>query len=59
MLFRSMTALMDVARAKGLKRMEGEVLATNQAMLQLVSSLAFAITPHPDDPTIMRVAKQL
>jgi len=54
-----MTALIDVARAKGLKRMEGEVLATNQAMLQLVSSLAFAVTPHPDDPTIMRVIKQL
>jgi len=28
-------------------------------MLQLVSSLAFAVTPHPDDPTIMRVIKQL
>jgi len=54
-----MTALMDVARAKGLKRMEGEVLTTNQAMLQLVTSLAFAVTTHPDDPTVKRVTKQL
>jgi acetyltransferase len=54
-----MTALMDVARAKGLKRMEGEVLTTNQAMLQLVTSLDFAVTTHPDDPTVKRVTKQL
>jgi acetyltransferase len=54
-----MTALMDVARSKGLKRMEGEVLATNQAMLQLVASLAFTITTSPDDPAVKRVTKQL
>jgi lactam utilization protein B len=39
--------------------MEGEVLATNQAMLELVSSLTFAVTTHPEDPTVMRVAKRL
>jgi len=54
-----MTALMDVARSKGLKRMEGEVLATNQAMLQLVTSLGFAIATSPDDPAVKRVLKEL
>lgn len=54
-----MTALMDVARAKGLHRMEGEVLATNHAMLQLMTSLTFAIAPDPDDPGVMRVSKRL
>lgn len=54
-----MTALMDVARTKGLKRMEGEVLASNQAMLQLVSSLAFTVTTTPDDSAIKRVTKLL
>ncbi|MEJ2573662.1 MAG: bifunctional acetate--CoA ligase family protein/GNAT family N-acetyltransferase [Gammaproteobacteria bacterium] len=54
-----MTALIDVARAKGLKHMEGEVLATNHAMLQLITSLAFAISPDPADPGVKRVSKRL
>jgi acetyltransferase len=56
---RLMTALMDVARARGLKRMEGEVLTSNEAMLRLVASLEFVITTSPDDPSIKRVAKRL
>jgi len=54
-----MTALMDVARAKGLQRMEGEVLATNQAMLSLVSNLGFNITTSPDDTAVKRITKDL
>jgi acetyltransferase len=54
-----MTALLDVARAKGLRRMEGEVLAANQAMLQLVASLGFSVSVSPDDPTVNRVVKEL
>jgi acetyltransferase len=56
---RLMTALMDVARARGLKRMEGEVLAANQAMLRLVSNLEFTISAHPDDDSVKRVTRIL
>ncbi len=54
-----MTALMDVARDKGLKRMEGEVLARNQAMLRLVTSLGFNVETDPDDPKINKVIRLL
>ena len=54
-----MTALMDVARSRGLKRMEGEVLSANQGMLRLVSSLDFTVSANPDDPSVMRVTKTL
>ncbi len=54
-----MTCLIDVARAKGLKRMEGEVLATNQTMLRLVTSLGFTATSSPDDPAVKRISKLL
>lgn len=56
---RLMTSLIDVARAKDLKRMEGEVLATNQAMLRLVTSLGFTATASPDDPAVKRISKLL
>jgi len=56
---RLMTALMDVARAKGLKRMEGEVLGSNEAMLRLVDNLGFSIEVHPDDPVVRRITKAL
>lgn len=54
-----MTSLMDVARTKGLKSMEGEVLSTNQDMLRLVKSLGFTIVTSPDDPAIKRASKVL
>ena len=54
-----MTALLEAARAKGLQRMEGEVLATNQAMLRLAAGLGFAIAENPDDPASKRVVKAL
>ena len=54
-----MTALLDAARAQGLKRMEGEVLATNQAMLRLAAGLEFSIADNPDDPASKRVVKPL
>lgn len=56
---RLMTALMDVARARGLKRMEGEVLTSNQAMLRLVDTLGFMVNANPDDVSIKRTSKQL
>jgi acetyltransferase len=44
-----MTALIEVARAKGLHLMQGEVLAENGKMLALMHHLGFSVRPHPDD----------
>jgi acetyltransferase len=54
-----MQALMDSARAEGLRRIEGVVLATNQRMLELMSALGFTAHTAADDPRMRRVVKQL
>ncbi|MDP1550416.1 MAG: bifunctional acetate--CoA ligase family protein/GNAT family N-acetyltransferase [Nitrosomonas sp.] len=54
-----MTALMDAARAKGLKVMAGEVLKTNANMLKLMNRLGFSIEDRIDDDNIKRVRKIL
>jgi len=54
-----MDVLMDVARAKGLKVMEGEVLKTNRPMLKLVEALGFRIEPHPEDDTVRKISRAL
>jgi acetyltransferase len=54
-----MDVLMDVARGRGLKVMEGEVLKTNQPMLKLVKALGFRIEPHPEDDSVRRIAREL
>jgi len=54
-----MTALMDAARAKGLKVMAGEVLKTNTNMLKLMNRLGFSIEDRLGDDNIKRVRKIL
>jgi acetyltransferase len=54
-----MDVLMDVARAKGLEVMEGEVLKTNRRMLKLAESLGFRIEAHPEDDSVRRIARPL
>ena len=54
-----MTALMDAARSKGLKVMEGEVLKSNASMLKLVQRLNFSIETSPDDDSVKKVRKVL
>jgi GNAT superfamily N-acetyltransferase len=50
-----MAALMDVARKRGLARMEGIVLATNASMLRFARQLGFKLEHDPDDRTTMHV----
>jgi acetyltransferase len=45
---RLMHCLLQSAAQAGLKRMFGDVLATNRAMLSLARSLGFAVVRHPD-----------
>jgi acetyltransferase len=49
---RMMTALIDEARRRGRKQMEGFVLAGNPSMLRLARRLGFQIVSDADDPTI-------
>ena len=51
-----MVELIAVARKKGYRTMIGDVLAMNTRMFRLVGSLGFTTQPHPDDPTVKRVA---
>ena len=54
---RLMDSLMEVSRSKGLKRMEGDVLASNRNMLNLVSGLGFVISQNEEDTSFKRVVK--
>ena len=54
-----MTSLMDAARDKGLKVIEGEVLNNNHNMLKLMNRLGFTMHGSEDDPAIMKVSKVL
>jgi acetyltransferase len=54
-----MNHLMDAARARGLRTMEGEVLVQNKNMLKFVAALGFSIEDNPEDPGIKKVAKRL
>jgi acetyltransferase len=53
------TALMDIARSKGLKKIEGEVLKNNANMLKLMKRLGFTATVNPEDGSIKNVYKDL
>jgi acetyltransferase len=48
-----MTALIDAARRRGLRDMQGFVLAENRPMLRLASRLGFGVTRDPDDFSVM------
>jgi acetyltransferase len=54
-----MAALMEAARAKGLKNMEGEVLAGNRNMLNLAARLGFSAITSTEDSGVKRVMKLL
>ena len=54
-----MGTLIDVARSNGLQRMEGEVLASNQCMLDLVKSEGFEIHTHAEDAMLKSIVKTL
>lgn len=54
-----MAGLLDAAREKGLKTMEGEVLASNREMLKLVVTLGFTVSICEEDPAVKKVVKAL
>jgi L-amino acid N-acyltransferase YncA len=54
-----MGALIDTARAHGLDRMEGTVLATNLKMLKFARQLGFSLQADTEDRETFRVARTL
>lgn len=54
-----MICLMDAARSKGLKVIEGEVLSNNHNMLKLMNRLGFEHHLSEEDHSIMKVSKAL
>jgi len=54
-----MDDLFTAARRRGLKRMEGLVLAANPTMLRFARGLGFVVTAIPEDRTTMCVVKEL
>ena len=54
-----MTYLMDAARERGYHIMDGEILADNKKMLDLVRSLGFQLRASEADPGIMLAVREL
>ena len=51
--------ILEVARSKGLKSVDGLVLRENQTMLQLAEACGFHRRADPDDPTVLRISTRL
>jgi acetyltransferase len=56
---RMLKRLMEIALSRGLDTMEGEVLAENRRMLDMVRSMGFQVQSSPDDPGVKFVWKEL
>ncbi len=54
-----MKMLIDATSRRGLKEMEGFVLAENQSMLRLARRLGFTIAPDPEDRAVRICRLQL
>jgi acetyltransferase len=51
--------VIDAARRNGVRRLTGDVLATNARMLALARRLGFRIEPHPEGGTLRRIVRDL
>jgi acetyltransferase len=54
-----MQHLIRYAKSEGLRDLHGDVLATNERMLQMCRDLGFAVDLDPHEPTLRRVRLQL
>lgn len=51
--------LMHIARSRGLRSIEGEVLATNRPMLEMARSLGFSMMQRTAEPNVILISKEL
>jgi acetyltransferase len=56
---RLMATIIECAQNKGYRAIIGDVLASNDKMLKLMTNLGFSIHPHPEDAAVKRVVKPL
>ena len=56
---RLMVSLMDAAREKGLRRIDGDVLTSNTTMLRFMHKLGFEVLPNAEDPDLKRCVRSL
>ena len=56
---RLLETLLEHAAGAGIREALGTVLATNVAMLRLVRSMGFTVSPEPGDATVRRINLQL
>lgn len=56
---RLMRDLMQIARSSGMKCIEGEILAENEPVRQLLLKLGFSLRPHPGDVHLRMASKRL
>lgn len=54
-----MLALIDAAKARGMRRMEAFILAGNDRMLKFARQLGFALHRDPDDPGMVHALRSL
>jgi len=54
-----MLDLIECARDRGLRTMEGIILRRNHDMLKFMRGLGFQITPMQEEPTLVRVCRSL
>lgn len=51
--------LVRTARSQGLRHLDGEVLASNSAMIAFVTQAGFSVSPHLEDALLVQAHKQL
>jgi acetyltransferase len=56
---RLLARLMEIARARRLKEIVGDVLSENAPMLRMCREFGFSLAAHPNEPGAVRVLKQL
>jgi len=56
---RLLETLLEHAASAGIREAVGTVLATNVAMLRLLRSMGFTVSPEPGDATVRRISRQL
>ncbi|RZI43635.1 GNAT family N-acetyltransferase [Herbaspirillum sp. HC18] len=52
-------SLMCIARAAGVERMQGDILAENEAMRKLMLKMGFRLTQHEDGAYLRKASKRL
>lgn len=52
---RLLESLLSHARSNGVRRLQGEVLAWNQGMIEFVEQAGFRVRPHPEDGRLLSV----